>query len=318
MTFSVLGCGRWGSFLAWYLQQNGHDPILWGRAGSPHMQQLMANRRNDYLVLDDAMRLTTDLSEALTADVLLVSIGAQQLRELCRTLASVPLKNKILVLCMKGIESDSGCRLTEVAKETLDQSNTIAIWVGPGHVEEFVKGVPDCMVLDSDTPAVRDLLVKQLSSPLIRFYYGHDLVGNEIGAAAKNVIGLAAGMLDGLGFSSLKGALMTRAPREIAALISALGGDPRSAYGLAHLGDYEATLFSAHSRNRQYGERFVRGLSMDGLAEGVQTTNAMVKMGVRCGVELPICHAVWDILHGNTDARTCLFHLFDREQKSEF
>ena len=115
------------------------------------------------------------------------------------------------------------------------------------------------MVIDSDDDRVKRELVEKLSSNLIRFYIGADLIGNEIGAAAKNVIGIAAGMLDGVGQTSLKGALMSRGAREIARLIKAMGGSELSAYGLCHLGDYEATVFSPHSHNRRFGEAFAKG-----------------------------------------------------------
>src|SRR5699024_596016 len=127
------------------------------------------------------------------------------------------------------------------------------------------------------------------SSDLIRFYYGQDLIGNEIGAAAKNVIGIAAGMLDGLHLSTLKGALMSRGTREVARLIQALGGNELSAYGLCHLGDYEATVFSKYSHNRQFGESFVKGEEYTKLAEGYYTVRAMLQMGKNYGVDLPIC-----------------------------
>jgi glycerol-3-phosphate dehydrogenase (NAD(P)+) len=115
------------------------------------------------------------------------------------------------------------------------------------------------MVIDSKDEKTKHELVEAFSSDLIRFYYGTDLIGNEVGAAAKNVIGIAAGMLDGLGLTTLKGALMSRGTREVARLISAMGGNELSAYGLCHLGDYEATVFSEHSQNRRFGEMFIKG-----------------------------------------------------------
>lgn len=127
------------------------------------------------------------------------------------------------------------------------------------------KGIPNCMVIDSKNHEIKEKLVNSFSSSLIRFYVGTDLIGSEIGAAAKNVIGIAAGMLDGFGYASLKGALMARGTREIARLIKALGGNEMSAYGLCHLGDYEATLFSKWSHNRSYGENYVRVLNLKNL-----------------------------------------------------
>ena len=187
---------------------------------------------------------------------------------LMKELAALSLKDKTLVLCMKGIEIESGRRLSEIAEEGLDKSCSVAVWLGPGHVQDFTRGRPNCMVIDSKNDAIKRELVDIFSSNLIRFYYGTDLVGNEIGAAAKNVMGIAAGILDGLGLSSLKGALMARGPREISRLAEAMGGSPMSIYGLCHLGDYEATVFSPYSHNRAYGESLVTGKEFSGLAEG--------------------------------------------------
>ena len=132
------------------------------------------------------------------------------------------------------------------------------------------------------------------------------------------MIGIAAGMLDGFGYPSLKGALMSRAPTEVARLIVALGGKERTAYGLCHLGDYEATLFSAHSHNRRFGECFVRGETFDRLAEGYYTVDAMVRMAKTYGVELPICNAIYRILYQGAEPKAELDTLFARALKREF
>jgi glycerol-3-phosphate dehydrogenase (NAD(P)+) len=174
------------------------------------------------------------------------------------------------------------------------------------------------MVIDSDDESVKERLVDAFSSDLIRFYYGRDLIGNEIGAAAKNVIGIAAGMLDGLGLTTLKGALMARGTREVARLIGAMGGREQSAYGLCHLGDYEATVFSPHSHNRRFGEAFVRGESYTELAEGVPTTRALMALGQTHRVELPICAAVHAILFEGAEPRAAIDGLLARDIKNEF
>ena len=153
------------------------------------------------------------------------------------------------------------------------------------------------MVIDSDDPQARQMLVEQFSGSLIRFYYGEDLIGNEIGAAAKNVIGVAAGVLDGLKLTTLKGALMSRGTREIARLIEAMGGNPFSAYGLCHLGDYEATVFSRFSHNRRFGEALVLGEKYDQLAEGYYTADAIHRLSGKYGVETPICECVYRVLY---------------------
>ena len=228
------------------------------------------------------------------------------------------LRNKTVVLCMKGLEMDTGKRLSQIAGECLDPSNTVAVWLGPGHVQEFYRGIPNCMVIDSANEEVKRRLVQSFSSDLIRFYYGGDMIGNEVGAAAKNVVGIAAGFLDGVEMSSLKGALMSRGTREVARLIKAMGGSELSAYGLCHLGDYEATVFSQYSHNRQFGEAFIRHQDFHRLAEGYYTVEALMLLGRQYGVELPICRAVHDILYEHAAPQATLQSLLRRGLRAEF
>ena len=210
MNITVIGCGRWGSFIAWYLDKIGHTVFLYGRRESARMRALLETRSNGLVTMPETLTLTTDLCAAADSDIIVISVHSQGLRALMRELASLNLQNKIFVLCMKGIEIETGMRLSEVCAAECDRSNRVAVWVGPGHVQEFAAGVPNCMVIDSDDEDAKRTLVESFSSELIRFYYGQDLIGSEIGAAAKNVIGIAAGMLDGLGLSTLKGASLPR------------------------------------------------------------------------------------------------------------
>lgn len=321
MKISVLGCGRWGSFIAWYLNKIGHEVKMWGRKGSSHLSRIKTFRRNSYLSFPESIGITEDLNESLSfSDIVVISISAQFLRSFAEdiSLCMPNLNNKIFVLCMKGIEENTGKRLSEIMKESLGENTHVAVWVGPGHVQDFAKGIPNCMVIDSVEDEVKNYLVDKFTSPLIRFYYGADIIGSEIGAAAKNVMGIAAGILDGMKYDSLKGALMSRGTREVARLIKAMGGNEISAYGLAHLGDYQATLFSCHSNNRKFGELLVSGKHYDKLAEGVATSHAMVKLGQKYGVELPICRAVYDSVTAQTIPQKAISELFLRSIKKEF
>ena len=318
MHITVIGCGRWGSLIAWYLDRTGHRVTLYGRPGSRHMQRFLATRRNDLLELPESIRLSTDLSCVRQAETVVISIGSQGLQGLMDQLKPLSLRDRIFVLCMKGLEQGTGRRLSQIAEENLDPSNAVAVWLGPGHVQEFYRGIPNCMVIDSRREDVKRRLVQSFSSDLIRFYYGDDLIGNEVGAAAKNVVGIAAGFLDGKGLSSLKGALMSRGTREVARLIQAMGGSQLSAYGLCHLGDYEATVFSRYSHNRQFGESFSRGETYTDLAEGYYTVEALVLLGQRYGVELPICQAVHRVLYCGADPMQELRALLDRNLTREF
>ncbi len=316
MKISVIGAGRWGSYIAWYLDSIGHEVKLYGPADTPQMIAFTNTRSNGLLTLGDSIKLVYDINDIKDSETIIISIPSQSLRGLVKELCDAKITDKNYVLCMKGIEIETGMRLSQIAEEGL-KSNNVAVWIGPGHVQEFYRGVPNCMVIDSNNEELKRLLVNAFSSKLIRFYYGNDLLGNEVGAAAKNVIGIAAGMLDGYGVSSLKGALMARGAREVARLIKAMGGNELSAYGLCHLGDYEATVFSKYSHNRQFGESFVKGEKFESLAEGYYTVKAMVKLGKNYNVELPITQAVYDVLYNGTEPKQTLDSLFERQIKEE-
>lgn len=317
MKLAVIGSGRWGTFIAWYLCRIGHDVTLFGRQGSKSFESLVKTRRNSLLELPDELAMTDDISRLRDFDTVIISVGSQSLRELMEQIRALGDVRRDYILCMKGIECGTGLRLSEVVSEYVSPSSGIAVWVGPGHVQEFASGIPNCMVIDSENTELKRRLVDSFSSDLIRFYYGTDLIGSEIGAAAKNVIGIAAGMLDGLRLSTLKGALMSRGTREIARLIAAMGGNELSAYGLCHLGDYEATVFSEFSHNRMFGEMLVRGETYDSLAEGYYTVDALMLLREKYSVELPICESVWRCLYRGEDPRDSLTTLFTRSIKHE-
>ena len=284
MKITVIGCGRWGTFIAWYLDKIGHRVSLYGRKSSAHMQKLIETRTNGLVELPETLHLTNSLDAVKDSDVIVISVNSQGLRGLMRELQPFELKNKIFVLCMKGVEIETGMRLSQVCAAECDNSNAVAVWVGPGHVQEFAAGVPNCMVIDSDSEDAKKTLVESFGSDLIRFYYGQDLIGNEIGAAAKNVVGIAAGMLDGLGLSTLKGALMARGTREIARLIDALGG------------------------NEPYTD----------LAEGYYAVDALLRLGKTVSADLPICRAVYNVLYKGENAHDEVNALFTRSIKNEF
>ncbi len=318
MKITVIGCGRWGSFIAYYLDKIGHNVTVFGRDWADDYKTLVETRTNGIVTYRESINLTSDIEEAIKSEVIIISINSQGLRELCEQLNGLGLSDKTIVLCMKGLEIGTGCRLTEIVKQTLSSTNKVAVWIGPGHVQEFVREIPNCMVIDSDDKDVKYKLVDSFSSNVIRFYYGNDLIGNELGAASKNVIGIAAGMLDGLKLSSLKGALMSRGTREISRLIKAAGGNELSAYGLCHLGDYEATVFSEFSHNRRFGENYVKKIPFDKLAEGYYTVKAILELAEKYDVELPICDAVYKVLYENAEIEETLKSLFTRSLKSEF
>ncbi len=329
MKISVLGCGRWGSFIAWYQATVLKNQVIsWGPEGEYSYEILKNTGRNEYVELDKSITLTCDLGYALkSSDIIIISISSQGLRGFMKKITAFDVKDKIFILCMKGIEESTGKRLSEILIESGIEKDKIAVWVGPGHIQAFTKGIPNCMVIDSYSDSLKRFIADNFKSNLIRFYYGNDIIGSEIGAAAKNVLGIAAGVLDGSGYSSLKGPLMARGAYEVGRFIKAMGGEFNSAYGLAHLGDYETTLFSEYSHNRKYGEMMAHGAKFDKLAEGVMTAKAMKELGDKLGIELPITEAVYEAcflshaFENGEGARNCMqiiLKLFERQTKSEF
>ena len=320
MKFTLLGCGRWGSFIAWYLDKNGNKVTVWGRKGFPEIENLLKTRTNEYVTLPETIDLTTDLQKAIDAsEYIIISISSQAVRELMQSIKQISgYQDKKFILCMKGLEETSGDRLSTILIEEGVSRNNIAVWVGPGHIQSFVNGIPSVMIIDSYNSELSLFLANYLRSNLIRFYQGQDIVGSEIGAASKNVMGIAAGLLDGMGYSSLKGALMARGAREISRLIKACGGNELSAYGLCHLGDYEATLFSKHSHNRMYGEMFARGERFGKLAEGVATLKAVKIIADKANIDMPICQALYKVIYEDADIKATIREMFERDLKKEF
>lgn len=318
--FSVIGSGRWGTFLAWYVANycKSEEVKIYSKPDLPDFIELKETRKNQYLTLTDNMFMHENIENVLDNDFIIISIGCQHLRSLAKQLNTYNIANKTFLLAMKGLEEPNAKILSDVMREEISQPIHIATLGGPGHVQDYMKKVPSCAVIDSDEEEVKDRVIKLMQSELIRFYYGSDFIGNQIGAAMKNVIGIAAGILDGLEWYGLKGALMARAPVEVGRLIKHFGGNPMTAYGLSHLGDYEATLFSRHSHNRMFGEMFAKGENFGKLAEGYYTLKAVKQISDKENISMPICQALYKAIYENADIKQTIRSMFDRDLKSEF
>ena len=319
---SILGCGRWASFHAWYQIEKLHnDVLMWGRAEDSSFIRLMNTQKNDYIAMPKALHYSTDLQATLDfADTIIIAISAQAMQDLAQNIGKHQPQNKTFVLCMKGIDQNSGELLSQILRKNISDSNRICVWVGPGHIEELTAGQPNVMIISGDHPQTVKRLINMFESPLISILSSDDLVGVEVGAAAKNVMGIAAGFLDGLGKSSLKGALMARGCYEVSLLIEKMGGNKMTAFGMSHLGDFEATLFSKNSHNRRYGEEFIRGHLSDniGTAEGVGTTKALYQLSQKFGVFMPIINTIYGILYLEADKNDLIHDLFKVATHKEF
>lgn len=319
MKIGILGAGRWASYLAWYLARQNHQVMIWGKSTSSTYQSLRDTYQNEYLSLDPSTLFTDHLDEVLAyGDTIIIAIASQGVRELAKDIQKRSVLKKTFILAMKGLEADSGKRLSEVFLEEVKQKCDLAVWVGPTQVEDAIQGTPNCMVIAATNLDVATRLATQLGSTSLRLYTSSDLIGCEIGAALKNVIGIMAGVLDGLKLSSLKGALMARGAYEVARIVTRLGGNAETVYGLSHLGDYEATLFSRYSHNRAFGESFVRGLPYEKLAEGVYTTKAIHELCQKMNLEIPLINAAYNCLYHQMDVQLAIDQLFTRDLKEEF
>ncbi len=317
---SVIGSGRWGTFLAWYAANycNMEQVQIYSCPSAPDFIELKETRKNPYLTLTDNITLHDKIAEVLDNDFIIISIGCQHLRSLAKELNGYNIAGKTFLLAMKGLEEPDATILSDVMRQEISQPIHVATLGGPGHVQDYMKKVPSCAVIDSDEPETKDLVIKLLQSDLIRFYYGADFIGNQIGAALKNVIGIAAGILDGLEWYGLKGALMARAPIEVGRFIKHFGGNPMTAYGLSHLGDYEATLFSHHSHNRMFGEMFAKGQDFGKLAEGYFTLKAVKNIADKHNLNMPICQALYKGVYEGADIKETIRTMFERDLKQEF
>ena len=319
---SVLGCGRWASFHAWYQIEKLHNEVtMWGRAEDPFFAELMKSKKNTYIEMPKGLLYSTDLKATLDyADTIIVSISAQAMQEFSQRIGECQPQNKTFVLCMKGIDQNTGERLSQILRKNIADSNHICVWVGPGHIEELTAGQPNVMIISGDNQQAVKRLINMFESPLISILSSDDLIGVEVGAAAKNVMGIAAGFLDGLGKSSLKGGLMARGCYEVSLLIEKMGGNKMTAFGMSHLGDFEATLFSKNSHNRRYGEEFIQDCLSDniGTAEGVGTAKALYHLSQEYGVYMPITTTIYSILYLKEDKNNVIYDLFKIATHKEF
>jgi len=323
---AVLGAGSFGTTLAIHLDSAGHEARLWGR-NPVAMAQLDRERVNAKflagITLPPGVKVQPELEEALDgADVVLFVVPSQAMRTVATQVAATGAKG-IPVCASKGLELGTLERLSQVLSETLGDAAPVTL-TGPSHAEEVARGIPTTVVAacadESRAVAVQALF----STPRFRVYTNPDVVGCEYGGALKNVIAIAAGVCDGLGYGdNTKGALLTRGLAEMSRLGVAMGAKRETFFGLTGMGDLIATAMSRHSRNRHVGERIGRGESLETVlggmvmvAEGVNTARAARDLGQRHQVELPITEQVCALFEGR-DPKSALMALMTRDLKRE-
>ena len=326
-TVAVLGAGSWGTTLAVHLSQAGADVRLWGNVRAD-LDQMMATRENRKFLpgirLPDGVKVLPELERALEgAGYTFLAVPAQAVREVCSRIATSGDRG-LPVICAKGLELGTLKRMSEVLAECLGGPGPVFL-TGPSHAEEVSRGIPTTVVAAAVDEELARAVQRLCSTPAFRVYTNTDLVGCEYGAALKNVIAIAAGVCDGIGWGdNTKGALLTRGLAEISRLGVALGGRRETFFGLAGLGDLVTTAMSRHSRNRHVGEAMGRGQrlaevlrGMVMVAEGVTTARAARDLGRARGVELPITEQVCAMLFEDRSPREALQALMTRDLKSE-
>lgn len=324
---AVLGAGSWGTTLAVHLAGLGHSVSLWD-VDRAHLERVEADRENRKflagIALPGGIKVRPELEAALAgAEVTLFVVPSHGMRG-CAERVAAGGTGGLRVCAAKGLELGSLKRMSEVLAETLGDPDPVVL-VGPSHAEEVSRGIPTSIVAAARDEARARRVQSLCSSARFRVYTNRDVAGCEYGAALKNVIAMAAGLCDGLGYGdNTKGALLTRGLAEITRLGVALGGRHETFYGLTGMGDLITTAISRHSRNREVGERLGRGEPLERVlggmvmvAEGVNTAQAARELGRRCGVETPIVEQVCEILLAGKDPRAAVEALMGRELKSE-
>jgi glycerol-3-phosphate dehydrogenase (NAD(P)+) len=327
----MLGAGSWGTALAITLAGSGHDVSLWVRRPESAAVMQQDRRNPSYLPeasIPESVRITSDLGEAVNgAGIWVFAIPSQSVRGVARQLQPYAQRDLTVVSVAKGIENGTLLTTTQVLGEVLDNvsSRRIGVLYGPSHAEEVVLGMPTTLVASAPDPDVACQIQDVFMTPRLRVYVNSDLIGVEIGGSVKNVLAIAAGISDGIGYGdNAKAALITRGMAEIQRLGMAMGADPATFSGLTGIGDVIVTCMSKLSRNRYVGEQIGRGRTladveaeMSMVAEGVRTTQSVCELARRYGIEMPIAEAVHAILFEGKKPQEAVHELMTREAKRE-
>jgi glycerol-3-phosphate dehydrogenase (NAD(P)+) len=325
----VLGSGSWGTALAVHLAHTGHDVRLWARDAGLASEMAMSRVNPAYLPginLPAALTPTADLRLALEdAHFVVIAVPSHGVRDVARAANVHLLPACAIVSATKGIEEGSLLRMSQVLREELPGAGEIVVLSGPSFAIELARTLPTALVAAGDSPAVVESVMAHFRSPALRLYGSSDVVGVELGGSLKNIIAIAAGVVEGLGLGhNATAALITRGLAELSRLAVSLGAQRDTLAGLAGLGDLVLTCTGDLSRNRKVGLALAQGQSLKDIlagtrmvAEGVRTTEAALALSARHGIELPIASEMSDVLAGRTDPQTAIRNLMGRKQKLE-
>lgn len=328
---AIIGTTGWGTTLGTKLAASGNEVVLWART-EEEATRLNTDRENiahlPSVRFPDNLKASSSPQEALeTAGLAILAVPAQTMRDNLQLIRSYIQNSTMLLTISKGIEIETTMRMSEIISEELGNSlaSQIAILSGPNFAKEVVQDLPTTTVIASSNTEVASKIQYIVSSPNFRAYINEDVIGVELGGALKNIMALAVGMSDGMGFGdNTRAALITRGLAEMTRLGVAAGAQPLTFAGLAGMGDLVATCTSQLSRNRFVGQELAKGRqleeilsSMSGIAEGVDTTVAALRLAQKLGVEMPIAEQVYHVLFDDLAVSEAVPNLMERELKHE-
>jgi len=327
--FTILGSGAMATALAiLFAEDAGQDVSIWARREET-AQRMNAQRMNAKLLpgvrIPDRVLITHDLPAAIQgAEFLVAAIPSQYLRSTLATLRPAFAGNRPVISVIKGLENDTFLRPSQIIEETIGGRVVMSL-TGPSHAEEISRRMPASLVIASNEIDMARRVQTLLSTDRFRIYTNQDLIGAELAGALKNIIGIAAGISDGLGYGdNAKSALMTRGIVEITRFGVALGAEPETFAGLAGIGDLITTCISPHGRNRRVGERLGKGESLqqilestESIAEGVSTTRAVFHLAEKHQIEMPITEQVFRVLFEGLSPQAATDQLMTRPMRDE-
>lgn len=324
----IIGAGSWGTALALILHRNGHRVTVWSVIESEIEMLKTEHEHKDKLPgvkLPENMEFTTDLKAAAEdKDVLVLAVPSPYTRGTSHNMAPLVREGQLIVNVAKGIEEHTLMTLSQIIEEEIPQAE-VAVLSGPSHAEEVGRGIPTTIVVGAKKKSTAEYLQNVFMNEVFRVYISPDVLGIELGAALKNVVALAAGIADGLGYGdNTKAALITRGITEIGRLGVAMGGKLETFYGLTGIGDLIVTCASMHSRNRRAGILIGQGYTMEQamdevkmVVEGVYSAKAAIGLAKKYSVQLPIIEEVNAILFDGQPADEAVKNLMLRDKKIE-
>lgn len=326
---TFLGCGSWGGALGKLLSEKGANVTMWHR-NSDIVEDLTINR-NHYLIPElifpSNVNFTNDISSAIKlSEIIVLALPSQSIRDVITKNRSSFNNNHLIVNISKGIEIDTLMTISDVIDDVLDGHHKGVVTLsGPSHAEEVIRGHPTALVAASRNVSSAERIQNLFATERLRTYLNRDIKGVELGGSMKNVIAIAAGICDGIGYGdNSKAALMTRSMAEITRLGKAMGAKGKTFRGLSGYGDLIVTCLSKHSRNRQLGQLIGEGLALEDItsdmnmiAEGVYTAKSVHQLLVKHNVEMPIHEAIYQVLFEKKDPKNSVVELMSRRLSEE-